>query len=124
MDKRKEYAMKLTINQELMKDEQNRITYKVFRAGNREHYNIRIWLGGPEENLDQVEDVVYVLHPTFRNRTRRAKDRSKKFEISIWTWGMFVIETSIHFKNGQAKDIKYYLSYELPPDNGKNYIKT
>ena len=115
--------MKLTINQELMKDEENKIIFKVFQGGNREHYHIRIWLDGPEEDLDQVEYVVYVLHPTFRNRTRRAKNRDKKFEISIWTWGLFVIQTSIHFKNGQIKDIKYYLSYDLPPDSGKNYIK-
>ncbi|MCJ7626091.1 MAG: hypothetical protein MUO76_21575 [Anaerolineaceae bacterium] len=114
--------MKLTINQELMKDEQNRIVYKVFQAGNREHYHVRIWLDGPDNDLDQVEDVVYVLHPSFRNRIRRAKDRDKKFEIVIWTWGMFVIQTCINFKNGQTKDIKYYLSYELPPDNGKNYV--
>jgi transcription initiation factor IIF auxiliary subunit len=124
MDKRKEHVMKLTINQELMKDEQNRIIFKVFRSGSREHYNIRIWLDGSEDDLDQVQEVVYVLHPNFRNRTRRAKDRSKKFEISIWTWGMFVIQTSINFKNGQIKEIKYYLSYELPPDTGENYVKT
>jgi transcription initiation factor IIF auxiliary subunit len=39
------------------------------------HWKWRLWLEGPSEDLDQIEYVLYVLHPTFHEPIRRAEDR-------------------------------------------------
>jgi transcription initiation factor IIF auxiliary subunit len=115
--------MSLTFKNEIMKDEQGHVVYRTFQEGGRAHYNLRIWLDGTPEELDQVREVEYLLHPTFRLRKRHSSNRQDQFSISIWTWGMFLIQTTIHFHNGQVEEKPYYLSYELPVDDSTNYVK-
>lgn len=33
-----------------------------------------------------------------------------------------MIDVAIFMKNGEIQNIQYYLSYELPSDDGSNYI--
>jgi transcription initiation factor IIF auxiliary subunit len=115
--------MSLTIKNQVEKDEQGRIIYRAFQEGGRAHYNVRIWLDGSAQELDQVREVEYLLHPTFRVRRRHSSNRQAQFSISIWTWGMFLIHTTIHYQDGRVEEIAYYLSYELPPDDTTNYVK-
>jgi len=114
--------MALKFDREVVTDAQGRIPYRVFQSGGREHYNLRIWLAGPEGELDQVQNVEYLLHPSFRNRLMNATERSDNFAISIWTWGMFAIQATIHYKNGQVEHQEFYLSYDLPEDDETNYL--
>lgn len=115
--------MELQFKREVVKDPQGKIKYRVFRSGGREHFNLRIWLDGPDNELDQVEKVTYELHPTFLSRYPSSTSRSEKFAISIWTWGMFLITATIEYKDGSEEIKQFYLKYELPIDNGTNYIK-
>jgi transcription initiation factor IIF auxiliary subunit len=114
--------MALRFEREVVKDEQGRVQFKVFQSGGREHFHLKIWLDGPDDELDQVEKVEYLLHPTFRFRKKSSSNRMEKFAISIWTWGMFNIEATIHYNNGTTEKREYYLSYELPVDTGQNYV--
>jgi|SRR6266404_5196721 len=114
--------MPLTIESEVVKDAQGRIPYRVFQSGGREHYNLRIWLAGPEQELDQVSNVEYLLHPSFRRRLMNATERDDNFAILIWTWGMFAIQATIHYKDGTVEEQEFYLSYDLPEDDGTNYL--
>jgi transcription initiation factor IIF auxiliary subunit len=113
----------LTFNCEVIRDAQGKIKYQIFHSGGREHYHISIWLEGSDIELDAIEKVEYELHPTFRNRNRNSSNRSKKFGITFWTWGMFAIKTTIHYKKGTTEISNYYLSYELPNDDGTNYVQ-
>lgn len=115
--------MSLVFKNEVVKDEQGRIVFRTFQEGGRAHYNVRIWVDGSPEELDQVQEVEYLLHPTFRWRKRHSSNRKDRFSISIWTWGMFLIQTTIHYKNDQVEESPYYLSYELPADDSTNYVK-
>jgi transcription initiation factor IIF auxiliary subunit len=115
--------MSLTFKSEVMKDDQGRVVYRTFQEGERLHYNLRIWLEGSQEELDQVKEVEYLFHPIFRVRKRSSDNRPLQFSISIWTWGMFLIHTTIRYHNGQVEERPYYLSYELPPDDSTNYVK-
>ena len=113
--------MNLTVKHEIVKDAQDRVLFRTFQSGGREHYNIRLWLDGPADELDQIEKVTYTLHPSFRRQNRTSSKREGNFAISIWTWGMFNIRIQVELKNGEHEDLQYYLSYELPPDREKNY---
>jgi len=114
--------MALKISSEVIKDAEGKIPYRVFQSGGREHYNLRIWLDGPAQELDQVEKVEYLLHPSFRDRHPSSFDRDGKFALFIWTWGMFAIEATIHYKDGRIEPQEFYLSYDLPEDDGTNYL--
>ena len=115
--------MSLNFNRQVIKNPQGQIKYRILHSGGREHYHVGIWLEGPEDELDKVEKVEHELHPTFRNRIRSSSNRNNKFSITIWTWGMFAVKATIHFKDGSTEEKSYYLSYELPLDDGTNYIQ-
>lgn len=91
--------------------------------GGSEQYQIELRLSGPPEELDQVKNVTYRLHPGFRTPVRRSSDRANNFAISFWTWGMFMIYVSIKMKDGETNTKEYYLTYDLPADDGTNYLE-
>lgn len=50
-----------------------------------------VWLDGPDAALDNVEAVVYTLHPTFLDPRRRVTDRASRFSLRAGGWGEFMI---------------------------------
>lgn len=115
--------MSFSFDREVIKDSKGRIKYKLFSSSGREHYHIRIWLEGEELELDQVERVEYKLHESFKNHIRSSANRDNKFSVTIWTWGQFLIQATIYFKNGNTEERQFYLEYDLPFDNGSNYAR-
>ena len=114
--------MSYKFQRQIIKNPDGKIKYRQFSEGGREHFHIGIWVEGSDQELDNIEKVVYKLHPSFRRRLRSSSNRKNEFSITIWTWGMFNIEATIHFKDGTQETHNYYLSYDLPPDNGDNYV--
>lgn len=115
--------MSLEFNSQIIKNPQGQIKYRILHEGGREHYHIGVWLEGPDEELNRVQKVDYLLHPTFRKRERTSADHDNNFSITFWTWGMFPIQATITFKDGSTEQRSYYLSYELPADSGTNYVQ-
>lgn len=114
--------MSLSFKQQVIKDPQGKIKYKLFRAGGREHYRLGVWLDGSDDELDKIERVEYLLDPTFKRPNRSSSNRGNKFSITFWTWGMFTIRATIYYKGGTTEERQHLLSYELPVDNGENYV--
>lgn len=115
--------MSLKFRNQIIKNPEGKIKYRKFSENGREHFHIGVWLDGPDEELDQVSKVELTLHPSFRNPVRSSENRANKFSITFWTWGMFDISARIHFQDGTVRESNYYLSYELPADNGGNYVE-
>lgn len=101
----------------------DRIVYKVFKEGGSEHYNIRLYVDGSDNELDKIESVQYILHPGFVDPIRMSENRDENFAIEIWTYGMFDIEVSFYLEDGSAETLHYYLTFSLPEDTGDNYIQ-
>ena len=53
--------------------------------------------------LSKIEEVEYILHPTFHDRIRLAKSSEKRFRIESEGWGEFDIAVNIRFKNGDEE---------------------
>ncbi len=70
-----------------------------------------IWIDAKKESLDEIHNVEYILHPTFRNRVRNISSRKNKFKLSSKGWGEFTIFIRIYFKNENIKPL--YLSHDL-----------
>lgn len=85
---------------------------KRFVEGGRLFRNVRIYLtADSEEDLEKVESVQYELHPTFRQRFHVGTDRTRNFEIRIWTYGFFNTKAKISFTDGTTEDISGFVRW-------------
>ena len=73
--------------------------------------------GGSGE-LEQVDYVDYVLHPTFPNPRRTIRDRETKFKLSNAGWGTFQIRAWVQKKDGEKIKIEHYLVLKYDPPQG------
>jgi transcription initiation factor IIF auxiliary subunit len=114
--------MSLQFRSELVRDRNGRIEYRYLHKGGREHFHVRVWLDEPKEILDDVVSVDYLLHPSFKQRLRTTTDCKNKFAITVWTYGMFLTEVTIHYRNRHSESVSHFLTFELPEDDGRNYV--
>lgn len=77
------------------------------------YYRLRISLDADEpEMLDDVEKVVYHLHPTFKNPDRTASDRRNGFVIQTAAWGEFNMTAEVFFRSEKPKlVIERYINF-------------
>ena len=84
-----------------------------FREGGRWHQNVRIYLVSEDDaDLDKIRSVEYVLHPTFRDRYRTSTNRTRNFEVRIWTYGYFNIKANLTFKDGSTETITGFVRWQ------------
>jgi transcription initiation factor IIF auxiliary subunit len=115
--------MTITVNRQVIKNPEGKIKFWKPIGSGPEHFHVGVWLEGSEQELDSIERVEYTLHESFKHPVRSSSNRANKFSITIWTWGMFMIDVAIHLRDGSVNQIQYYLSYDLPEDDGANYVE-
>ena len=79
-----------------------------------------IWIEANDVNLDEIDHVVYTLHPTFHNPVRKVKDRKSKFRLETEGWGTFVIYAKVILKKQEKLELKHSL-HLVYPDGTVNY---
>ncbi|MGE3467257.1 MAG: pYEATS domain-containing protein [Pyrinomonadaceae bacterium] len=87
---------------------------KQFTEGGRYYYYVRIYLEGLPSALETIDLVKYMLHPTFKVRTRISDDREHQFEIKIWTYGYFDTTATIVFRDGTTQAVRGYVEWQIP----------
>jgi hypothetical protein len=87
------------------------IEQEVTYTGDR-HWKWSVWIDGPEAELDQVESVEYVLHPTFAKPVSVMRDRAKKFRLDAAGWGEFELYAHVTTKDGRRQRLKHWLRLE------------
>jgi transcription initiation factor IIF auxiliary subunit len=108
---------------EALRDAEGKIKFWQRTAKSREYYHVTTWLDGDPTELDRVRQVEYELHPSFRQRFRSSDNRENKFAITFWTWGLFNARMIIHLDDASEVELDYFLEYDLPADDGSNYIQ-
>lgn len=73
-----------------------------------------VWLDGPDAELDGVESVEWVLHPTFPNPIVLVKQRQTRFRLDSSGWGAFEINAHVQTKDGPHQHLKHWLRLEEP----------
>jgi len=73
-----------------------------------------VWIDAPDEELDAIEYVEYVLHSTFSKPVREISDRSTKFRLETAGWGCFTIYAKAFLKNGGIVEMEHELSLAYP----------
>jgi transcription initiation factor IIF auxiliary subunit len=76
-----------------------------------------VWLEGPSEELDSVDHVLYVLHPTFHNPVREISDRNTNFRLDTSGWGTFRIHAKAVHRDGRETPLEHDLVLRYPNGN-------
>jgi transcription initiation factor IIF auxiliary subunit len=85
-----------------------------FKYQGDDYWDWWIWIEGPKAELDQIDRVIYILHPTFPNPVREVRDRSTKFRMKTAGWGVFRIHATVKHKNGKETPLTHELKLEYP----------
>jgi hypothetical protein len=73
------------------------------------YYEWRIFVDEPPAVLETIQQVDYVLHPTFPEPFRSSRERGRKFELVTSGWGEFTILITVHYTNGKEAKTTYSL---------------
>ena len=85
-----------------------------FPSSTKTYYYVRLHIEVLSlQELERIKFVIYELHPTFRQPKRMAKDRSKNFEIKIWTWGYFNVTAKLYMADNTVQQIDGYVRYDV-----------
>ena len=83
-----------------------------------ERWDWSVWIDGPDVELDQVECVEWVLHPTFPDPIVLVKQRQSKFRLNSSGWEEFKIKAHVTAKDGSQQYLKHWL--RLPESGGES----
>ena len=79
-----------------------------------------IWIEADEIQLDEIEFVIFTLHPTFYDPVRKITDRKSKFKLATDGWGTFTIHAKVVLKNKKEIPLKHELHLEYPDGKANN----
>jgi TIR domain/YEATS family len=76
----------------------------------RGYWRWAIWLDGADAELDEIRQVTYQLHPTFKTPTRHSEARTRGFRLESGGWGEFMVHILIQKKDGETIRCQHWLS--------------
>ena len=72
------------------------------RSPRREGYwNWSIWVEGPDDEMNQIQEVHYLLHRTYPKPHQIVRNRGNGFRLKSAGWGEFNIAILIRLRNGE-----------------------
>lgn len=86
-----------------------------FQYVGNDYWKWRAWIEGDE--LDQVEQVVWILHPSFAKPRITVKTRDNGFRIDASGWGTFLLRADLALKGGGTRALRHSLVLEYPDDS-------
>lgn len=91
-----------------------RIAQDFTYVGN-DYWKWRAWIEGDE--LDQVEQVVWILHPSFAKPRVTVQTRDNGFRLDASGWGTFLLRAEAALKGGSTRMLRHSLVLEYPDDS-------
>jgi transcription initiation factor IIF auxiliary subunit len=73
--------------------------------------------GGSGE-LNKIEFVEYVLHPTFPDPIRKVNSREDNFRMRTNGWGTFELKAFVYKKDGTKEKLEHEIQLEYEPVSG------
>ena len=79
---------------------------------NLTYFRLKFWLDADDRNaLGEVEKIIYVLHPTFRNPVREVRSRDTNFMMATYAWGEFNLKAIVYFNDGSRQTLERYIDF-------------
>jgi galactokinase len=88
------------------------LTLKIAQDSNQtrpDYWKWSAWIDGAEEELDAIEQVTWLLHPTFVDPVRTSTSRSTNFRLETAGWGEFQLKTKVKLKAGNVQDLTHWV---------------
>jgi transcription initiation factor IIF auxiliary subunit len=79
-----------------------------------DYWKWSVWLEGAPGELDEVDHVRYILHPSFHKPVREVYDRASKFRMDTGGWGTFTILAKAYLKDGREVALQHDLELLYP----------
>ncbi len=73
---------------------------------------------GGTGQLDDVNSVEYVLHPTFKKPLRKITTRNNQFAMKTNGWGTFKLKAFVSMKDGSREKLTHYIELCSDPVEG------
>ena len=78
-------------------------------SSRQDRYDWCVFIDEPEQKLNDIKQVKYILHPTFPNPERIVESANNKFALFSNGWGSFMISVEIFLKDGGVVHQDHYL---------------
>lgn len=88
--------------------------YPIKKHGGKQCYRWRIFLDKPTNAVQEIREVRYQLHHTFRNPIKVRRSAKNRFKLTITGWGEFTIKILIKYRDGEEGKTKYKLDLTKP----------
>ncbi len=72
------------------------------------------WVEASDEDLDRINSVTWILHPTFTPSRVNVATRSNKFRLDSGGWGTFTVRATLHFDNKDTLELHHALKLRYP----------
>lgn len=89
-----------------------------FEYSGNDYWKWWAWIEADDAELDKVEEVVWILHPSFTPSRVVARQRSNKFQLKTAGWGIFLLRAEVVLRaGGEKRLLKHNLRLEYPEDS-------
>lgn len=85
-----------------------------YEYAGKDYWHWSAWIEADRAELDNVKQVVWILHPSFREPRRTTKERASKFRLQTAGWGIFLLRAEVELTNGEKLQLKHQLRLEYP----------
>ena len=82
------------------------------REDKKKYWNWSVWVEATDDDLDDIDHVLYILHSTFKHPYREVYERETNFKLDSSGWGVFNIKIKIYLKNGDTVKLDHGLRFE------------
>jgi hypothetical protein len=79
------------------------------------HWRWSVWLDASSDELDDVKEVVWKLHPSFSPPVVRVTSRKDGFRLRSRGWGEFELHADVVRSDGQVEQLRHWLRFVKNP---------
>jgi hypothetical protein len=87
----------------------NNYAKSLAREGDSQYYQWRMFVDEPPERLSLIEEVEYLLHPTFPQPRQVRRNPGDGFALETAGWGEFTPLITVKYKDGRQQRVRYQL---------------
>lgn len=87
-----------------------------FEYVGRDYWHWRAWIEAEPAELDAVQEVAWILHPSFSQTRVVVRERVSGFRLESAGWGTFLLRAEVLRKDGQKHPLRHTLRLEYPED--------
>lgn len=87
-----------------------------FEYVGHDYWHWRAWIEAGADELDAVQEVAWILHPSFNQTRVVVRERAHGFRLESAGWGTFLLRAELLRKDGQKRQLRHALRLEYPDE--------